>query len=191
MVNSERWCIYAVKEWRMSRTNQIKCNQAWCDFLILLVTKPSTFTHWPEVLKLIFKLKHFPIYWELLSSWVDGCLSYTALEECALLLWTATPMLSNSATVRTPTATARAAITPVKDLYLLELKSLKIPQMQETVLIFAGMWCKGSVSLPVLDHLALNPHSAFQSSVKTSCIRSVNTVRGHGFKPVQSGTGFG
>lgn len=129
---------------------------------------------------------------KLSSTFCDGCLSYTALEECALLLWTATPMLSNSATVRTPTATASAAITPVKEISIfLELETLKMPRIHGICVDTARMRCIGSVSLPVLDHLALNPHSAFQSSVKISCIRSVNTVSGHGFKPMHPGTGFG
>lgn len=55
---------------------------------------------------------------KLSSTFCDGCLSYPSLEECERLPWTATPMLSNSATVRTPTATARAAITPVKEIYI-------------------------------------------------------------------------
>lgn len=40
------------------------------------------------------------------------CLPYTSLEFCALLIWTATPMLNNSATDRRPTATASAVTTP-------------------------------------------------------------------------------
>ena len=51
--------------------------------------------------------------------------------------------------------------------------------------------CIRSISSPVLSHFTLNPHSASQSSVKTSCISSVNTVRGHGFKPLHPGTEFG